>query len=159
MIEYLGNTDLLKQPMTAFLAPSKIEPLSVLPTLDWATEMAQAGRVIVSGFSSRLETDVWDVLVRNGSPIVSVMVPGKYKQPPPKYRPLLDNGQLLLIFLGIGKRLDRQTAPRRNAYVANLANEVVFPSINPTSSLYPLFKDLILNHKTIIVLNQETKSL
>lgn len=153
MIEYLGNTDLLKQPMTAFLAPSKIAPESVLPTLDWATEMAQTGRVIVSGFSSKLETDVWDVVVRNGSPIVEVKVTGKYKQIPSKYRQLLDNGQLLIIFLGIAPRLSRQSAPSRNAYVTDLATEVVFPSIHPTSSLFPLFERIRASHKTIQIIS------
>ncbi len=152
MIEYLGNIELLQQPMTAFLAPSKIAPESVLPTLDWATKMAQACRVVISGFSSRLETDVWDVLVRNGSPIVNVMVRKKFEIIPMKYRPLLDNGQLLLIFLGLGVRLNRQTAPHRNRYVADLATEVVFPSIHRSSSLYPLFNELLSNHKTITVL-------
>lgn len=158
MIEYLGNTDLLKQPMTAFLAPSKIAPESVLPTLDWATDMAQSGRVIVSGFSSRLETDVWNVLVRNGSPIVMVLVRSKFKRIPMEYRPLLDRGQLLFLFLGLGSRLSRQNAPIRNAYVANLANEAVFPSINPGSSLYPLYSKLASSHKPITILNQETTS-
>lgn len=153
MIEYLGNTDLLKQPMIAFLAPSKIAPESVLPTLDWATEMAQTGRVIVSGFSSKLETDVWEVLVRNGSPIVEVKVTSKYKQIPSKYRHLLDNGQLLIIFLGIAPRLSRQSAPSRNAYVANLANQVVFPSIHPMSSLFPLFERLRASYKTILLIS------
>lgn len=154
MIEYLGNIDLLKQPMTAFLAPSKIAPESVLPTLDWATVMARSGRVIVSGFSSRLESDVWDVLVRNGSPIVNVMVRKKFELIPMKYRPLLDSGRLLLVFMGLGVRLNRQTAPPRNRYVANLATEVVFPSIIPTSSLFPLFKELKLMNKSIKIINR-----
>lgn len=153
MIEYLGNKELLKQPLTAFLAPSQIAPESVLPSLDWATEMARSKHVVISGFSSRLESDVWDVLVRNGSPIVNVMVRKKFELIPMKYRPLLGNGQLLIIFLGLGVRLNRQNAPQRNAYVASLAQEVVFPSINPDSSLYPLFKELLSNHKTVIILN------
>lgn len=153
MIEYLGNTDLLKQPMIAFLAPSKIAPESVLPTLDWATEMAQTGRVIVSGFSSRLESDVWDVLVRNGSPIVMVLVRSKFKRIPMEYHPLLDRGQLLIIFLGIASRLSRQSAPSRNAYVAYLANQVVFPSIHPMSSLFPLFERLRASYKTILLIS------
>lgn len=154
MIEYLGNIDLLKQPMTAFLAPSKIAPESVLPTLDWATEMARSGRVVVSGFSSRLESDVWDVLVRNGSPIINVMVRKKIELIPMKYRPLLDNGQLLIIFLGLGVRLNRQNAPQRNAYVASLAQEVVFPSIIPTSSLYKLYNELKAISKPITIINR-----
>ena len=152
MIEYLGNTDLLKQPMTAFLAPSKIAPESVLPTLDWATDMAQTGRVIVSGFSSRLETDVWEVLVRNGSPIIMVLVRSKFKRIPVEYRPLLDNGQLLLIFLGLGTRLCRQNAPYRNQYVANLATEVVFPSINKDSTLFPLYQNIQNSQKAVMLI-------
>lgn len=152
MIEYLGNTDLLKLPMTAFLAPSKIAPESVLPTLDWATDMAQSGRVIVSGFSSRLETDVWDVLVRNGSPIVMVLVRSKFKRIPMEYRPLLDRGQLLFLFLGLGSRLSRQNAPIRNAYVANLANEVVFPYISEQSSLYTIYQNALNKGKSVYII-------
>lgn len=155
MIEYPGNTDLLKQPMTAFLAPSKIEPLSVRPTLDSATEMARSERLVVSGFSSRLETDVWDVLVRNGSPIASVIVREKFELIPMKYRPLLDNGKLLLIFMGIGKWLDRKTAPRRNAYTVSLAQGVVFPSIISTSSLSKLYNELRAINKPITIIKKE----
>lgn len=152
MIEYLGNIDLLKQPMTAFLAPSKIAPESVLPTLDWATEMAQTGRVIVSGFSSKLETDVWDVLVRNGSPIIMVLVRSKFKRIPMEYHPLLDRGQLLFLFLGLGSRLSRQNAPIRNAYVANLANEVVFPYISEQSSLYTIYQNALNKGKSVYII-------
>lgn len=154
MIEYLGNTDLLKQPMTAFLAPSKIAPESVLPTLDWATDMAQSGRVIVSGFSSRLETDVWDVLVRGSSSIVMVLVRHKYKIVPMELRPLLDEGRLLIVFLEIASRLDRKTAPRRNAYVAALASEIVFPYVPLQSSLYPIYDTALSEGKTVLILRE-----
>lgn len=143
--------------MTAFLAPSKIAPESVLPTLDWATEMARSGRVIVSGFSSRLESDVWDVLVRNGSPIVNVLVRKKFELIPMKYRPLLDNGQLLFLFLGLGIRLNRQNAPIRNAYVANLANEVVFPYISEQSSLYSIYKSAITDGKNVSIITSNNE--
>ena len=158
MIEYLGNMELLKQPMSAFLAPSKIDPTSVLPTLDWAGEMAQSGRVVVSGFSSRLEQDVWDVLVRGNSPIVSVLVWNKYKLIPDKYKLLLEQGRLLLVFLGLGVRLNRKNAPRRNQYVASLAGEVVFPSITPASSLYQIYNSLIDENKPVTVISNTTNS-
>ena len=137
----MGNMNFLKQPMTAFLAPSKIEPTSVLPTLDWASEMSCSGNLVISGFSSRLETDVWDVLARGTSPIIAVKVCKKYKKIPPYYLPLLDSGRLLLVFLGIDKRLSRKSAHQRNKYVASLANEIVFPSINDSSSLFSIYQD------------------
>ena len=93
-----------------------------------------------------------DVLVRNGSPIVNVMVRKKFELIPMKYRPLLDNGKLLLIFLGIGKRLDRKTAPRRNAYVASLAGEIVFPPITEQSSLYPIYQNAMNMGKSVYII-------
>lgn len=153
MIEYLGNKALLEHEMTAFLAPSQVSPVAVLPTLDWATEMARAGRTVVSGFSSRLEKEVFAVLARGTSPIVKVMVQSRYKQVPAALRPLLDSDRLLIISLGIANRLSRQTAPRRNAYVAEIAGELVFPSaISPDSSLYPLFANRRIMPKPIHLL-------
>ena len=151
-VEYLGNKLLLEQPMVAFLAPSKIAPESVLPTLDWAEEKAREGQVVVSGFSSRLETDVWDVLARGSSPIVKVMVTRRYKIVPRQYRQLLDSGRLLLVFLSIGSRLSRKNAPCRNKYVSTLAKEVVFPSMNEDSSLFPLYIQLKDEGKPLMVL-------
>lgn len=151
-VEYLGNKLLLEQPMVAFLAPSKIAPESVLPSLDWAGEKAMKGQVVVSGFSSKLETTVWDVIARGSSPIVKVMVTRKYKVVPRQYRQLLDSGRLLLVFLNIDSRLSRKNAPCRNKYVATLAKEVVFSSINEDSSLFTLYLQLKDEGKPIIVL-------
>lgn len=154
MIEYLGNTDLLNREKVAFLAPTKVEPLSVLPTLDWATEMARTGQVVVSGFSSRLEREVWKVLARGCSPSVMVLVRHKYKIIPMELRPLLDEGRLLIVFLEIASRLDRKTAPRRNAYVASLASEIVFPYVPLQSSLYPIYNTALSEGKTILILRE-----
>ena len=141
-VEYIGERGLLEGELTAFLAPGRVELLSVLPTLDWAASMSREGRTVVSGFSSRLERDVWDVLARGHSPIVKVVVTSRYKVVPTVYRPLLEQGRLLLVCLGWGARLDRRLAARRNAYVARLAGEVVFPSMHEGSSLWPLYLSL-----------------
>ena len=154
MIEYLGNTLLLKRRLVAFLAPSRIVPESVLPTLDWAATMARKRRVVVSGFMSRLETDVWDVLVRNGASIVVVLARSKYKSIPARYQPLLRSGRLLLVFLGLGARIDRYVAFRRNDYVATIAAEVVFPSISRASTLNPIYHDQITAGKPVTVIAQ-----
>ena len=152
-VEYLGNKALLEQEMTAFLAPGQVSPVAVLPTLDWATEMARTGRAVVSGFSSRLEKEVFAVLARGASPIVKVMVQSRYKQVPTALRPLLDSNRLLIISLGLANRLSRQTAQRRNAFVVEMADEVVFPAaISPTSSLYSLYANQRLGAKPIHLL-------
>ena len=139
MIEYLGNTELLKCHKTAFFAPGKISVASVRPSYGWATEMARKGEGVISGCTSRIECDVWDFLARGSQPIIVVLTRGKFKVIPMKYRPLLDAGRLLIIFLGYGSHPCREYAARRNEYVASIADRLVFASINPESSLYPIY--------------------
>lgn len=153
-VEYMGNTTLLEQEMTAFLAPSRVSPVAVLPTLDWATEMARAGRTVVSGFSSRLEKEVFAILARGTSPIVLATVHPRFKRVPAALKTLLDSNRLLIISLGLAPRLSRKNAPKRNAFVANLATHLVFPSIDPTSSLHPIYQSAIHNGKKVMILQQ-----
>ena len=101
--------------------------------------MARKGECVISGFTSRLESDVWNFLVRGSQPIIVVLTRGKFKVIPMKYRPLLDAGRLLISFLGYGSHPCREYAARRNEYVASIANSLVFASINHESSLYPIY--------------------
>lgn len=139
MIEYLGNTELLKCRKTAFFAPGKISVASVMPCYDWATEMARSGECIISGFTSRLESDVWNFLERGSQPIIIVLTRSKFKVIPMKYRPLLDAGRLLIIFLGYGSHPCREYATRRNEYVASIADRLVFATFAPESSLSHIY--------------------
>lgn len=139
MIEYLGNTELLKCRKTAFFAPGKISVASVMPCYDWATTMARSGECVISGFNSRLESDVWNFLERGSQPIIVVLTRSKFKVVPMKYRPLLDAGRLLIIFLGYGSHPCREYATRRNEYVASIADRLVFATFAPESSLSHIY--------------------
>ena len=63
-LRYLGNKDLLKLPKTAFLASNTIPSETVLRCYDWATEMRNQGKCVISGFSSKLERDVLHFLLK-----------------------------------------------------------------------------------------------
>lgn len=139
MIEYLGNTELLKCRKTAFFAPGKISVGSVMPCYDWATSMARSGECVISGFNSRLESDVWNFLARGSQPIIAVLTRSRFKVVPMKYRPLLDAGRLLIIFLGYGSHPCREYAARRNEYVASIADRLVFATFAPESSLSHIY--------------------
>lgn len=154
-VEYLGNNALLEQEMTAFLAPSRVSPLAVLPTLDWASAMSHGTRPVVSGFTSRLEKEVLAVLARGTAPIVLVTAKHRYKRVPVYLQPLLDNYRLLIISLGLAHRLSRPLASKRNDYVAQLATSIVFPSNDPASSLYPIYNDAKRHGKKVTILTQE----
>ncbi|MGM9804480.1 MAG: hypothetical protein ACI308_09925, partial [Muribaculaceae bacterium] len=63
---YLGNIEFLKKGKVGFLASRKIATLSVLPTLDWATEISQREDIaVVSGFHSQMEKEVLKILLRD----------------------------------------------------------------------------------------------
>lgn len=70
----IGNIELLDRRKIGFLAGSKINPLSVLPTLDWASEVSVRKDVsIVSGFHSQLERQVLDLLLNGKCGIIFVL--------------------------------------------------------------------------------------
>ena len=57
----IGNIALLQKRKIGFLASRQIATLSVLPTLDWATEISQREEVaVVSGFHSRMKRGAED---------------------------------------------------------------------------------------------------
>ena len=97
-METLGNTSLLDRRKIGYFASGTIASLSVLPTLDWATEVARREDVaIVSGFHSKMEREVLDFLLRGKCGIICVLARSIYKQIPDKYREAFHTGRVLFI--------------------------------------------------------------
>lgn len=145
-VVYLGNKELLKQPKTAFLASSTIPVDMVLKCYDWAVKMRDEGRCVISGFSSRLEKDVWDFLAKGKQPIILVMARAIYKTIPTDLQPLLDSGRLLIISTSNATRQSKTTALARNRYIYELAERIFFVGVTEQSSLFPLKEEF--NAKT-----------
>ena len=155
MATYAGNEALLSGPMTAFMASSRIDIRSVMPAYDWARQAAREGLIVVGGFSSRLEQDVLGYLLRGRGGIVIVLARRMYARLPEAWQGALQQGRLLIISTGNEMRQSRQSAQRRNRYIATIAAEVVFPSLPPAdSSLRPIYDDLKAQGKPIRLLVQ-----
>lgn len=140
-METLGNTSLLDRKKIGYFASSKIATLSVLPTLDWATEVAQHEDVaIVSGFHSKMEREVLDFILRGKCGIVCVLARSIYKKIPEKFREAYNSGRVLFIapFKTSATRTSRHLCQQRNEYVASISDELVFSSLTPRSSLFSL---------------------
>jgi hypothetical protein len=142
MITYLGNQDLLKRHKVGFLASSKIASLSVLPTLDWATDVARRCDVaVVIGCHSQLEEQALNFLLKGKCGLIIALHRGMYKVIPEVYEQAVTEGRIL--FLSLFKesviRPGRANAHKRNKFITELADEVVFSSLTPESSLYELF--------------------
>lgn len=142
-VETKGNTDLLQRRKIGYFASSTIASLSVLPTLDWATDVAKREEVvIVSGFHSKMEREVLDILLKGRCGIICVLARPIYKIIPEKFREVFKQGRLLFISHNNSKSTmtSRQICQQRNEYVASISDELVFSSLTPESSLYTLLK-------------------
>lgn len=140
-METLGNTSLLDRRKIGYFASGTIAALSVLPTLDWAAEVAKREDVaIVSGFHSKMEREVLDFLLRGKCGIICVLARSIYKKIPDKYREAYNAGRVLFIapFETSATRTSRHLCQQRNEYVASISAELVFSSMTFNSSLHQL---------------------
>ncbi len=150
-METLGNTSLLDRRKIGYFASGTIASLSVLPTLDWATEVARREDVaIVSGFHSKMEREVLDFLLRGKCGIICVLARSIYKKIPDKYREAYNAGRVLFIapFKTSATMTSRLLCQRRNEYAASISDELVFSSLTPNSSLYHM--SLSYNRITVL---------
>lgn len=139
MVTYLGNHELLKWHKVAFFASSKTKSNSVLPTLDWATEIAKREDVAVcSGFQSPLEKEVLQYLLKGKCGIIIGLNRGIYKKIPPKFLEAYNSERILFISLENDNIIlpSKANAEKRNNCLASIADEIIFASLNVHSSLF-----------------------
>ena len=153
-METLGNTSLLERKKIGYFASGTIASLSVLPTLDWATEVAKRDDVaIVSGFHSKMEREVLDILLKGRCGIICVLARPMYKVIPDKYRNAFAQNRVLFISHNTAKSTmtSRLLCQKRNEYIASISDELVFSSLSPHSSLYPLYQKSTAKNITTLI--------
>ena len=139
--DYLGNRELLKKHIIGFFSSRTTAPMSVLPTLDWAHEVARNPDVaIMSGFQSPMEREVLDILLAGKCGIIYVLNRSIYRRIPEKFVPLVSQNRILFLSLVPPSctRPSKEQAAIRNRFIADVANELFFASVTPSSSLYSL---------------------
>ena len=147
----VGNESLLQMPKVAFLASSVIPIGEVMSCYDWAIKMRKENNCVISGFSSKLEKDVWDFLVDGNQPIILVLARRMYHDIPDDMQKLLDSGRLLIVSTTSSHRQSRSTAFIRNKFICEQADRIVMVGVTATSSLFPLsneFKSKLVSLQT-----------
>lgn len=142
--DYLGNCDLLKKHVIGFFSSRTTAPLSVIPTLDWAHEVARKSDIaVMSGFQSAMEREVLDILLGGKCGIIVTLNRSIYRKVPPRYADAFANDRLLFVSLIPGDVVMPSTAQaaQRNKYIAETASSLVFSSVAESSSLYPLIQE------------------
>lgn len=142
MIQTLGNTDLLKQPKTAFLCSRKVPASVVLKCYDWAIEQRDNGNCVISGFHSQIEKEVLHYLLKGKQPIILVLARGLKEKVEPELEKPLAEGRLLIIspFEKNIKRVTEQTAETRNKLMTDLADQITIGYASPGGQLEELLK-------------------
>ena len=149
--EYLGNKYLLQQEKTAFLASSIISTEIVLKVYDWATDMRNHGKCVISGFSSKLEQDVLHFLLKGSQPIILVLARKMYKVIPTDLQVALTQNRLLIISVSSSVRQSKATALARNKYICEMVDKILFVGITEQSNLYKL-QEHFCNQQKLVTL-------
>lgn len=146
-IEYLGNKDLLNQHKTAFLCSRIVSSGAVLRCYDWATNIDLSSTVIISGFQSKIEKDILHLLLKRNAKIIIVLGRQMYKAIPEELVQSYHANQLLFISISKQIRTTKESAKRRNNYISELADSLVWGYISTESSLNSLHSEYL--HKSI----------
>ena len=126
-MEFLGNKDLLQKRKVGFLASRKIPTLSVLPTLDWAMAIsAKSDIAVVSGFQSRLEKEVLNILLKGKCGIILILARGMYRKLPQQFEQVMEEQRLLILSYENPNvtRVSEVTAHKRNERVRELSDSL-----------------------------------
>ena len=140
-LEYFGNKDLLNLHKTAFLCSRTVSSGAVLRSYDWAMQLNVERNVVVSGFQSKLEKDVLRLLNKRRASIILILARKMYKEIPDEYQSFMADNRLLVISTSSAIRNAKDAADRRNKYIAQLADDIVFGYINEGSSLHTIYTD------------------
>ena len=86
----------------------------------------------MSGFHSKIEKDVFEILLTGTQPIILVLARSMYKKTPSKYKSHIESGRLLIISpfpIEINVHVNCFNAHLRNEFVIENAEEIVFAHI------------------------------
>ena len=140
ILSHIGNLDLLEHPKTAFLCSSKTTSRDILKSFDWATSVPKDS-CIISGFQTKLEKDVQQLLLKRHIPVIIVLARRMYKVLPAEMQSAIDSNEALIISLSHLPRNSKQSALARNKYIISIADNVVFGALDSTSSLANLAEE------------------
>lgn len=139
-MHYFGNKEILNNYKVGFLCSRKVPANVILRTYDWAIEQRDNGVCIVSGFHSKIEKDVFDILRKGTQPIILVLARGLLSRWAKEITQLVDDERILIIS-PFDKNIIRVTnvnAIKRNTIIAELSDKIFLPYSSPTGILNKL---------------------
>jgi len=132
-VESQGNEELQKIYKTAFFCSRRYPAVVILKSYDWAREMRQEKRCVISGNHSQIEKDVLHYLLKGEQPIIVALARGLKKRLEADLKKALKQNRLLIItpFSSRVIRVTQETANKRNELMAELAEEIFVAYAQP----------------------------
>ena len=137
IINHIGNMELLEEQKTAFLCSSKTTSRNIIESFDWVTHMS-TDACVISGFQTKLEKDVLQLLLKRHIPIIIVLARKMYKNLPPEIMDAIERNEALVLSISNLSRNTKESAWKRNKFVMEQAADIIFGALDTNSSLYSL---------------------
>jgi len=143
-MEYFGNKEIINLHKTAFLCSRKCPADIVLKSLDWARSKKDKGECVISCFQSRIEKDVFDILLKGTQPLILVLARGMKKRWPKEIKKAMEHERLLIVtpFDKTITRITRETANKRNKIMVDIADDVFLAYATKNGNLDQLLKGI-----------------
>ncbi len=125
-ISFLGDKNILKTRKTAFLCSRKCPAGIIMKCHDWALEQRENGNCVISGFHSRIEKDVFKILLRGTQPVIMALARGMKKRWEPEIKTALSQKRILILspFPETAEWSTVENAKVRNRLILDLADEI-----------------------------------
>jgi hypothetical protein len=144
MLNHVGNYEIIRLDKTAFFCSRQVPASIVLKSFDWAREMCRAQRCVISGNHSQIEKDVFHFLMKGNQPLILALARGMKRRMDMELQEALSNNRLLIVtsFAETIKRVTEETARKRNAMMAEMADELFVAYAQPSGNV----ERLAFNH-------------
>ena len=148
-----GNRDLLKLPLTAFLASRTGSGAAPSRVNDWPISPA----CVISGFLSPLERVVFDQCLAGDIPMIQILARGLPASSSPQVQRAIASGRLLVLspFPPEQASFSAARAAWSNQYVLHLAHHIVIGQLSPDGMLACLIADMPDNKPLTILSDRE----
>ncbi len=133
-MDFLGDKTLLDRTTVGFLASRNATPSIAARCRAWVESICGSESVIISGFHSPLEQELFRIFFERRQPVVWVLGRSIYRRMEPELLEAIDEGRLLLLSVCPGRHHSRYSAQLRNRYVAMQTHEMVFAAFEDRKS-------------------------
>lgn len=143
-IHRAGNEELLALHKVAFLCSRNCPAELLRKSRQWAAAQRDNGTCVISGFHSRIEKDVLQVLLAGTQPIIVALARGLMKRPDPALERALDSGRMLLVtrYAESVTHACEESCYHRNRLMIELADRTVIGYASPGGNLERLCREM-----------------